>query len=86
MWRLSKQEHSQRELKRVETQGSLGEYFVYSTWKLGVQMRPPWGYLYLFTSSMDGGDLFDPTAIIAYLEYSLQISKIFTNLELYGTL
>jgi len=25
---------------------------------------------------MDGGDLFDPTAIIAYLEYSTQISYI----------
>ena len=48
--------------------------------------EPPWGYLYLSTSSMDGGDLFDPTAIIAYLEYSLQISKIFTSLELCGTL
>jgi len=53
---------------------------------LDVRIRPPWGYLYLSTSSMDGGDLFDPTAIIAYLEYSLQISKIFTSLELCGIL
>jgi len=70
----------------METQGTLRECFVYSTWNAWLQMRPPWGYLYLSTSSMDDGDLFDPTAIIAYLEYSLQISKIFTNLELCGTL
>ena len=67
-----------RELGRMTLDLALG--------MLDVQMRPLWGYLYLATSSMDGGDLFDPTAIIAYLEYSLQISKIFTNLELCGTL
>jgi len=44
------------------------------------------GVFILVHPSMDGEDLFDPTAIIAYLEYSLQISKIFTNLELCGTL
>ena len=40
MWRLSKQEHSQRKLKGVETQGSLGECFIYSTWNAWLQMSP----------------------------------------------
>jgi len=38
------------------------------------------------TSSMNGGDLFDPTIDIVHLEFFIQISKIFTSVELCGTL
>lgn len=36
----------------------------------------PWGYIYTSTSLMDGGDLFDPTVHIAYLDPSIPISRI----------
>jgi len=49
-------------------------------------MSPLGGYLYMSTSSMDGGDSFDPTVYIAHPDFSIQISKIFTSIELCGTL
>ena len=57
----------------------LGRMTLYLTLGSLVTNEAPLGYLYLSTSSTDGRDLFDPTAIIAHLEYSLQISKIFTS-------
>ena len=41
----------------------------------------PRGYLYYSTSSMDGGDLFDPTVLMDLPEYSPKISKIFTHVR-----
>ena len=51
-----------------------------------LQMIPPLGYLYMSTSLMDGGDRFNPTVDIDSLDYSIQISKIFTSEELCGKL
>jgi len=49
-------------------------------------MSPLGGYLYMSSSSMDGGDLFNPKVDIAHPEFSIQISKIFTSVELYEKL
>jgi len=40
----------------------------------------------MFISSMDGGDLFDPTINIIHSEFFIQIYKIFISVELCGTL
>jgi len=44
------------------------------------------GDLYMSTFSMDGGDLFNPTVDILHPEFSIKIFKIFTSVELCGTL
>jgi len=41
-----------------------------------VTNEPPWGFIYKSTSSMDGGDLIDPTVDIVHPEYSIQISEV----------
>jgi len=49
-------------------------------------MSPLGGYLYMSTSSTDGGDSFNLTVGIDSPEYFIQISKIFTCVELCGKL
>jgi len=51
-----------------------------------VTNEPPWGYLYMSTSSMDGGDQFNPMVVIAHPEFSIQTSKTFRRVEFSGTL
>jgi len=43
--------------------------------------EPPWGLMYTSTSSVDGGDLLDPTIITSLPEYSIQLSYMYNSVE-----
>jgi len=50
-----------------------------------LQMSPLGGYLYMSTSSMDGGDLFDLTVDIMQPKFFIQTFTIFASAKLCGT-
>ena len=88
MWRLSKQEHSHKGnfSKESVDRRKLGRMPSYLALGIAWLQMTPLGYLHMSTSLMDGGDRFNPMVYIAHLEFFIQISKIFTCVELCGKL
>lgn len=65
-----------REIREREREREFGRMLCITLEMFHVQMSSPWGYIYTFTSSINGGDLFDPTAKIVHPERSIQMTRI----------